>query len=89
MSWPQYKRGEATIDGHVVVMTRRVTDLLLLILLRRNIPTTYDQAIEWLWPDPDFEPESAYTLISKMLAKLRKLGIPIDTRLGVGFFMPL
>jgi DNA-binding response OmpR family regulator len=86
MTVPQYARREATIDGQRVFMTPAERDLLALLLIRGPRLTTREQMIEWLWPDPDREPETAQNGVEVRLSRLRKLlrTSYIDSRRALG-----
>jgi two-component SAPR family response regulator len=58
--------------------------LFLLLLLRRGCVTARTSAIEWMWPDPDYEPERAYTVVAMCVTELRKAGVPIKVSYGRG-----
>lgn len=82
MTWPQYLRHSCSIDGREVRMTPREAELCLLFMLRRGRPMTKPEIIEWLWPDPDDEPDWANNVINVFVRRLRKAGVPIDREAG-------
>ncbi len=85
MTWPQYLRNECVIGNRLTKLSPRVMKLFLLLLLRRGMITSRTEAIEWMWPDPDYEPERAQTVVAMCITDLRKVGVPIRLSYGRGF----
>jgi hypothetical protein len=67
ITWPQYLRFEATINGklHRFQPTSKALDVLLCLVLRYPNFSDEEDIITYLYPNPDEEPEeiSVYTLI--------------------------
>ena len=72
MTWPQYLRKECTACGFQVKLSPSETEILLLLLLRGKRPTTMEDMIRWVYPNPDFEPEDASNSIAHALDGIRK-----------------
>lgn len=56
MTWPQYRRHECSRFGRLVRLAPKEAELLLLYLLRRGEIVSTDEAVAFLWPDPDHSP---------------------------------
>jgi DNA-binding response OmpR family regulator len=87
MTAPQMRRGEVTVDGRTICVPKHLHDLLTLLVMNRDRPAmmTCGELIECLWPDPDVQPVSGTTYVSKLIYKLRLWGIPIDSVHGQGW----
>ena len=78
MTWPQYLRGECAVDGRTVKIQlckgRLMTEALATLLIRDPAPTTVDDLIASLWPDPDCEPDraedTAYITMNRLMARI-------------------
>lgn len=85
MTLPMYRHGECQvlrgIGAHEIVeLSPQETEILLFFLLRRSV--TNEECIEWLWPDPDREPDGARSQVSLLICTLNaKLGFPLIERL--------
>jgi hypothetical protein len=78
MTAPQMRRNECSIAGESTRLTPLATNLLSVLLL--NHPDRYlgtNELIERVWPDPDFEPDSACDAIKQYVFRLRGSGIRI------------
>lgn len=81
MTMPQLDRHECTIAGHPVPLQRQQADLLALLLV--SAPDRWldlDTIIEGIWPDPDLQPDGARNVVKVQICRLRRHGVPIDTR---------
>lgn len=82
MTWPQYRRRQCSLDGRVIRLRGQEAEILLMLLLSNPdgfLPR--DQLIEAMWPDPDFEPESApISYFHVYMTRLRRLGVVIENR---------
>lgn len=88
MTWPQYRRCACTVgEWETHIAGRSAAEVLLLLLLRRGHIVSVVEFIEWLWPNPDNEPEFAYDLIHRYMMNLRRsIGTEIvDTHHGRGY----
>jgi DNA-binding response OmpR family regulator len=75
MTWPQYKRQECQLGGFVILLSPQETELLFLLLVRYPTPIMVSEIIEWVWPHPDFEPNTAENNCRHLIRQLRlKLG---------------
>jgi DNA-binding winged helix-turn-helix (wHTH) protein len=86
MTWPQYKRGECVVSGFTVRLSPMETEVLLCLLLRHPAPSSADQLIEFVYPDPDNEPEDArgavYQYVYKIKDKIGAYRITREDKLG-------
>src|SRR5688572_11456122 len=87
MTLPQYRRGECTIDGHVVRMRRTCTELLAVLLVADRF-LSHSELTEAVWPDPDFEPEFARNTIEQSILRLRRNGVVIECQYSFGWRIP-
>jgi DNA-binding response OmpR family regulator len=91
MSWvamtvPDYQRRSCVVDGHRVHMSRMQTEFLALLLVRHPHHIAEPEAlIEALWPNPDTQALTATNVISQLVLRLRKRGVPIETIWGRGY----
>ena len=75
MTWPQYRRGECSIDHWIIGLSRAETELLSTLLIRYPAPVTVRDLIEIVYPDPDAEPECPEAQIVQQMSRLtRKIG---------------
>lgn len=89
LSWPDYLAGRCRVDGRRVWLSRQKTDMLLMLLLsdpRRYVPTK--ELIELVWPDPDVQPLGAIGHLSVLAARMRRLGIGIESGPWRGYRIP-
>lgn len=89
MSWPQSRRSEATINGHRVHIAPACHQLLQLLLFsdpRRSVPL--QELVEAMWPNAATQPLTAETVVRVYVRQLRKLGIAIEGRSGLGYRIP-
>ena len=90
MTFQQSLRKQATLDGRVIRFYNRHIDMgpkvleLLLLQSPDRVITTSD-IIEYVWPEPNREPDWAPTLVRRCIMGLRKRGIPIALRKGFGY----
>jgi DNA-binding response OmpR family regulator len=71
MSWRDYLRRECVLHGRVVRLSPIQTEIIALMLLRRGCAVSSATIIEWLWPNPDLEPETALNTLHEHLYILR------------------
>lgn len=85
MTWPQYLRRECTYNGAAIKLSRRQTDVLSVLLIKRNIATLARDLIPMVY-DTDVEPDYAENIIGLMVMRLRaKLPGVIHSRYGFGY----
>jgi DNA-binding response OmpR family regulator len=83
MTWPQYKRREATIDGWTVKLSGLQCNILFILLVRRQFVKITDIA-DFVYPA--VAPINSHQAISITIATLRrKLGVGIENRYGWGY----
>lgn len=84
MSVPQSRRGCHSLDGVERYLCPQEHRLLTLLLLRSPLTFVHGtEIIEWLYPNPDDEPDGSKRLVYVLMRRLRDAGIPID-KLGSG-----
>jgi DNA-binding response OmpR family regulator len=90
MTAPQYRRRECTIDGRTLKLkgTCYIELVALLLVSHPDRFVPLDELIEATWPDPDFEPDFAVSVLSVRLHRLRQKGIPIENDWGFGWRIP-
>ena len=88
MTWPEYKRSQCRLDGNVIQLRPKEVEVLLLCLLRRGQTVTWQELVEWVYPDPDVEPYYALRNIYIYAWRLCKF-LPglIHTWVGVGLII--
>lgn len=75
MTWPQYRRRQCAIGEFVIQLSRIETELLFALLVRYPQPITLGELVEFIYPNPDMEPEAAETAVVQRMHKLaRKVG---------------
>jgi hypothetical protein len=85
MTWPEYQRGQCTIDGMRCKVGPAIAELLALLLI--SDPATFvgmDDILDALWPNPDRQPDTWRNVVSVYMAKLSGLGVQIERRVGRG-----
>ena len=71
-TWPQYLRRQCTV---IASLSEQENELLSTLLLRRPAPIAVNELIEAIYPNPDFEPESAAKNIAALVDRLgQKIG---------------
>lgn len=87
MTWPQYRRGECTVDGFVVRIGRYAADVLFMLMVHYPNPVTTRALVAFLWPEPDDEPEYVESFVTQVVMRLRRQigAFRIMTRLGFGY----
>lgn len=70
MTWPQYLRCQCTVAGQVVTLTRMEIEILLFLALRPGW-VSRDEMVEFIYPDPDLEPEWAVNNMSVYIYRMR------------------
>lgn len=83
MTWPMYLRRRVEVDGREIRLTSFEAEVALLLLLRRTVPMA--EMIEWLWPEPDLEPDWAVSTILVLTSRMRSKGVPVINRRQIGF----
>lgn len=73
MTWPQYLRQECRVCDWIVALTRRETEILLLLLMRYPNPVPMEDIISFVWPEPDLEPDIAAESVHRSLHNLRAM----------------
>jgi DNA-binding response OmpR family regulator len=86
MTWPQYLRRECRVAGFTVQLGNHEAEALLLLMLRCPNPVTRQDLIDWLWPEPGWEPEftdsMVYHTIRRLRAKVGEFHIPVRVTFG-------
>jgi hypothetical protein len=85
MTWPQYKRREATIDGWTVKLSNLQCNILFILLVRRQFVKITDIA-DFVYPS--VMPLNAHQAISITIANLRRRlanVAEIENRYGWGY----
>jgi len=85
MTLPQSKRREVSVNGRTVTLSPNEHKLVELLLLRGDALTSLGGAIEYIWPNPDLEPEWAFNIVTVLIYRTRKKGVPIETFHGRGY----
>lgn len=90
MTLPQYRRRECTVDGRTVrIKGAHCVELVALLLASHpDHRWTMGELIGALWPNPDFEPDWAESIIAVRIHRLRAKGIPIESDWGFGWRIP-
>lgn len=78
-----YRRNEVDVGGLIVRLSPLEAEVLSTIIMRPL--TSRAQIIEAVWPDPDLEPDSAHNMVSVTISRLRRKGVPVACRHGLGF----
>jgi DNA-binding response OmpR family regulator len=72
MTWPMYRHAECRFNGRLLQLTRMEAEVLSVLLLHRGCPLTPTDLIEAVYPDADFEPDTARNCVSVFMGRLRK-----------------
>ena len=93
MTWAQYRRGVAQCGTSEVHLSPKVIDLLLILMLRRGQWVSYPEMIEFIWPNPDLEPDWARRCICVYRHRLRhglgcQKAIETNNRMGLRMALP-
>lgn len=82
MTWTQYRYQVCRVDGKYVELGPVAHELVTRLLLAppgHYVPS--DEIVNWLWPNPDDEPETAYNILRTMCWRLAKQhGIVIESK---------
>lgn len=90
MTWPQYQRGECTVDGRPIFMPRLRTEILSTLLMRRGCVVSCYELSDLCWPDPDDMPDRPEDNVKVHVCKLRtQMPDVIETVWGRGYRIPL
>lgn len=73
LSWPDYLRRTLVVDGVPHKLTPKLIELALLLIVRRGCFVPIPDVIEFLWPDPDDEPDFSEDVIRTYVSRLRKV----------------
>lgn len=82
MTMPEYRRGYCRLDGNLIRLNaagstqrinRAMVEVLSVLLIRHPHPASAAEIIQFLWPDPDLEPEYAANGVKRAIHFLRKL----------------
>lgn len=73
LTWPNYLKKTIVVDGTRHRLTPKLAELALLLILRRGTFVSMPEIIEFLWPDPDFEPDFSEDVIRTYVSRLRKV----------------
>lgn len=76
MTWPQYRRQEIEVRGQVIRLSKSQAEIAFALLVRPGV-VSFNDLIEAVWPDPDFEPDYARNILSIQIHKMRRKGIPV------------
>lgn len=88
MTWPMMLRHEVEVDGEVEKIRPGPHSLLVILLLHRGKRIRLEDLIPLMWPNPDDEPEFAYTMVCKYREILvRRHGIEINTLRWHGYLI--
>lgn len=85
MSWPQYLRRECAADGRTVHLSPAEFRLVVAMLLadpRRFLEQT--ELVVELWPNGDTQPLAPKVALAIIIHRLRRLGVPIESRANRG-----
>lgn len=85
MTLGQWGRNECSLLVHLSNQERDMLAALLGQHPGRAMPC--GQLIEAVWPDADFEPDYAVSIIYTLVHKLRRKGIPVEQEDGRGYFI--
>ena len=88
MTLPQSRRREVVVHGQVIKLSGQVHALVELLVLRSRCIVPVETIIEYIWPNPDFEPDWAATIVSVLLCRARQCGVPLETHYGRGYSLP-
>lgn len=80
MSFPQAiaRYGSVYLNGERVPLQKKQAQFIELCLLRGGGWIDPYDAIEWLWPEPDWQPITANKILDVLIYRTRKLGIPVE-----------
>jgi hypothetical protein len=78
MTWPGYLRHEVIVDGVIHRLTPKLAELAFLLLVRRGHFVPMNDIVEFLWPDPDLEPDFSEDVIRTYASRLRRV-LPADS----------
>jgi len=89
MTWAQHQRRECTFDGLQVKLSGYQRDIVSLLLIRRGEIIHLNELIEYIYPDPDLEPDWAAQCVDRSIWFLnRRVPGMIDRVWGRGFIIP-
>lgn len=77
MTWANYISRTLIVDGVRHRLTPRLADLAFILLARRGHFVPMPDVIEFLWPDPDEEPDFSEDVVRTYVSRLRRI-LPDD-----------
>lgn len=89
MTMPQYRRRECSINGTSVHLRPMYIEVLSTLLAAGPRFVSRTELIEAIWPNPELEPDYAWTLVDHCILSLRRAGVSIETHWGIGWRVPL
>lgn len=72
MTWPQYKRRECLYKGNLIKLTRKETEVLMILLMNHPRPVTSEDLIVALYFNNDDEPDWSINCIAQFVRRLKK-----------------
>lgn len=87
MTWQMYRVGVCSYQGQFVHLTRTETEIVSALLLRRGQRVRLHELIEAVYPDPDFEPDTAKNCILVLLSRVRRKLPGLIQTLGWGWII--
>ena len=86
MTVPMMRRREVEVGGRAIRLTRAETELVATLLAVRPRPLTVPQLADLIHrDDPDGGP--LHNTVAVQICRLRRRGIPILNRRGLGFLL--
>jgi DNA-binding SARP family transcriptional activator len=97
LTWHSYNRREIVVDSVPHRLTPKLIELAFILMARRGRSIPMPEIIEFLWPDPNEEPDFAEDVIRTYVSRLRRI-LPAgaivtrqctcSNRMDPGFFLP-
>lgn len=78
-------RGECWANGFLIKMSPAETAIIERLLLAGPRSTSVTELIEWVWPNPDKEPEHAHNVLRVYMVRLKRKGFRIEARPSFGY----
>lgn len=72
MTIPQLRRLQCTFYGRTVQLSYNEAELLAVLLIRRGRPTSFNNLVGLIYPDPDDEPDWSVNCVRVTLHRMRK-----------------
>lgn len=73
MTWPDFQRHVIVVNGVRHRLQPKLAELAFLLLARRGQFVPMPHVIEFLWPEPDEEPDYSEDVIRTYVSRLRKV----------------